>query len=106
MATLLTTKRGGWLGLVVLLVATTVALAQLGGEKAGGKGADAAPVLMEYTQQEVQANAVVQTLNDLAKQRWEVFQIVPYWTLRNQNGENELAPKNYEVFARRPIAPK
>ena len=60
------------------------------------------PVL-EYTQQQVQANLLVQTMNDMSKQRWDVFQITPVWTIRNLNGETELAPKAYEVFARRPL---
>ena len=59
--------------------------------------------VLEFSQQEVQANALVATLNDMSKQHWDVFQITPVWSLRNQNGEAELIPKSYQVFGRRPV---
>jgi hypothetical protein len=86
-----------------LLVASAgLAYAQIG----GGAGAPPAPArpVQEFTHQEVQAAAVVATLNDLSKQGWEVFQIIPAWTIKSEDGTTDLAPKFYEVFARRAAA--
>ncbi|MDR3636678.1 MAG: hypothetical protein P4L84_22940 [Isosphaeraceae bacterium] len=104
MATATVSRRGRWLGVVVLLGAATAAYAQFGGAVQPAKVAE--PPVMEFTEQEVLANQLIQTLNDLSKQHWEVFQIVPAWAVRNQNGEAELVPRAYEVFGRRPVAPQ
>jgi hypothetical protein len=94
-------SRHGWLlGAFLVLGAASLAFAQLGGP---GEAAKPAPIF-EFTQQEVQAALLVQTLNDLGKQRWEVFQIVPIWTIVNQNAAVEMVPKAYQVFGRRPAA--
>ena len=50
-------------------------------------------------QQEVQADAIVQTVNDLDAQGWDLFQIVPAWTFQNANGEATLIAESYHVFA-------
>lgn len=102
MANAILSRRGWWLGLVLLLGAASAVYAQFGGGVQAVKVAE--PPVMEFTEQEVQANQLVQTLNDLSKQHWEIFQIVPAWAVRNQNGEAELVPRAYEVFGRRPVA--
>jgi hypothetical protein len=94
------TRRGRWLGFAVALGAATLAYAQLGGAAQNAKRPE--PAVMEFTEQEVQANQLVQTMNDLSKQHWEVFQVVPVWAVRNQNGEAELVPRAYEILGRRP----
>ncbi|MBX6311692.1 MAG: hypothetical protein IRY99_02030 [Isosphaeraceae bacterium] len=58
---------------------------------------------MEYLNQEIDAAAVVQTLNDLDSQGWELFQIIPVWEFRNENGNATLAARSYQVFGRRPL---
>lgn len=92
-------RRGWLLGLVLGLGVARLAFAQL-----GGVAPDPRPATKEFTQQEVQAALVVQTLNDLGKQRWEIFQIVPTWTINNANGATEMVPKSYQVFARRTVS--
>jgi hypothetical protein len=57
----------------------------------------------EYLSQEVQAESIVPTLNDLDQEGWELFQIIPVWTVRPDNGDSSLVPKSYQVFGRRPI---
>jgi hypothetical protein len=91
--------RGAWLWAPVLVLAgmATLAFAQF-----GGAGAPAAKPKMEYLHQEVQSDAMVQTLNDLDGQGWELFQVVPVWSIRTDNGETSLAAKTYQVFGRRP----
>jgi|GEM_PF-4721596 len=89
------------LGVTLILILAKLSSAQFG--EAQGKPNSAAPA-MEFTHQEVQAETVVQTLNDLSKQGWEIFQIVPTWTVGNQNGGTELTPKTYQVFGRKPLA--
>jgi hypothetical protein len=91
---------------ILILASAGLAYAQLGGSPAQPvKGAGAGAVY-EFTHQEVQAAAVVATLNDLSKQGWEVFQIIPAWTIKNEDGATELTPKLYEVFAKKPAASK
>ena len=60
----------------------------------------------EYVHQEVLANALTQSLNDLDGQGWEVFQVVPIWQIKNDNAETILAPRAYELFGRASINPK
>jgi len=60
--------------------------------------------VQEYTQQEVQANGLVETLNEMGKQRWEVFQVVPIWKFQDQGGGAEMAPIRYQILGRRPKA--
>jgi hypothetical protein len=86
-----------WVALVLLVMVARVALAQV-----GGAPTPRPRVKMEYVHQEVQADAVVQTLNDLDGQGWNIFQIVPTWQLKNENSEGALVPKTYQVFGRRP----
>jgi hypothetical protein len=59
---------------------------------------------LEYVSQEVQADGLVQTLNDLDGQGWDVFQVVPHWTIKNENNETAFVPKSYQIFGRRPKA--
>ena len=49
---------------------------------------------------------LVQTLNDMGKQHWEIFQIVPTWSINNENNVTEMVPKGYQIFGRRPVAGK
>ncbi len=85
----------------LLLIAGLTALAsgQIGGEKP-------TPRHFEYTHQEVLSNALTQSLNELDAQGWEIFQVIPSWQIKNENAETVLAPRAYEVFARRVVAPK
>ncbi len=58
---------------------------------------------MEFVNQDVQADVVVKTLNDLEAQGWEVFQIIPIWKLQNEGDSNGLVASSYQVFGRRPV---
>ena len=91
-----------------LLGATLVAVALLAAVSRGQVGAPAraASRHLEFSHQQVQADALTQSLNDLDKQGWEIFQIVPTWTVKNENDEAMLVPKSYVIFSRRPIDPK
>jgi hypothetical protein len=86
------------LGTGLLLVAglSTMAFAQF-----GGMGGMKKPTPTEYTQQEVQANSVVETLNEMGKQNWEIFQVVPIWKFQDQGGGAEMTPVRYQIFGRR-----
>ena len=85
-------------GSVFVLGLATLAFAQFG-------GTGRPPVqVQEYTQQEVQANGLVETLNEMGKQRWEVFQVVPIWKFQDQGGGAEMAPIRYQILGRRPKA--
>jgi hypothetical protein len=90
-------RRVIWISAAVVLGLGLMALAQ-------GKPAKPAAerVRLEYLHQEVQADALVQNLNDLDGQGWEVFQIVPGWAIKSENSESVLVPKAYQVFGRRP----
>ena len=89
-----------WVALLLVGSFAALALAQ----QAGGDRAPARPrVKMEYVHQEVQADAVVPTLNELDSQGWNIFQIVPTWQFKNENSEGALVPKAYQVFGRRPV---
>jgi hypothetical protein len=90
-----------WLSLAVVVGTAAVAFAQF-----GGGGSPPPRPRTEYLQQEVQADAIVQTLNDLDGQGWDLFQIVPAWSLKNENGEATLVAKTYQVFGRRPLKPE
>jgi hypothetical protein len=92
--------RGAWLWLSLAVVAGTAAVAYA---QFGGAGVPRERPRMEYLQQEVQADAIVQTLNDLDGQGWDLFQIVPAWSFKNDNGEATLIAKTYQVFGRRPL---
>src|SRR4051794_5150832 len=81
-------------GLVLFLGLTALASAQIGG------GSPAASV-KEYTQQEVQSNALVETLNEMGKQNWEIFQVVPVWKIQDLGGGTEMVPVRYQVLGRR-----
>ena len=88
-----------WAWALVLAGSATLAFAQL------GAGNLPRPRL-EYHKQEVPASTFVTTVNDLDGQGWEVFQVVPVWTLERGNDEQtKLVPQSYEVFARRPLKP-
>ena len=94
-------SRHVWVPLCLLLAVAVMASAQLG----GGGPASGKPKL-EYLHQEIKSDAVVQTMNDLDKQGWEVFQVIPSWTIRNDNGETSLTPTGYQLFGRRPLVGK
>ena len=88
-----------WLpALVLMLGLTTLASAQLGG------GGSPGPRVQEFTQQEVQANALVETLNEMSKERWEIFQVVPIWKFQDQGGGAEMTPIRYQILGHRPKA--
>jgi hypothetical protein len=90
--------RSWGLALAIALGAASVVYAQFGGAPNGA--------VKEFTHQEVQTALLVQTLNDLGKQNWEIFQVVPVWSITNRNGESELIPKAYQIFGRRTVAAK
>src|SRR4051812_44089932 len=79
--------------LLLVLGLTTLASAQRG--EAPGMA------VQEYTQQEVQANALVDTLNEMGKEHWEVFQVVPIWKFQDQGGGAEMSPIRYQVLGKR-----
>ena len=86
--------------LLLMLGVSTLASAQFGGMGPGPPK----PTLLEYTQQEVQANALVETLNEMGKQHWEIFQVVPIWKFQDQGGGAEMTPVRYQILGRRPRA--
>jgi hypothetical protein len=83
-------------GLFLVLGLATLAFAQF--------GPGTSQHVQEYTQQEVQANGLVETLNEMGKQQWEVFQVVPIWKFQDQGGGAEMAPIRYQILGRRPRA--
>ena len=85
--------------LLLVIGLTALAYGQIGGAK---------PVTrhFEYLHQEIQANSLTQSLNELDGQGWEIFQLAPSWQIKNENAETVLSPRAYEVFGRRAIAPK
>lgn len=83
--------------IALVIGSTIIARAQVG-------GGPAAAARQEFLNQEVQADAIVETLNDLSKNGWEVFQILPTWKLNNADGgDASLVAKSYQVFGRRPV---
>ena len=88
-----------WILPCLVLFISAVAYAQVGTTTGSAK-----PPMLEYLHQEVKSDAVVQTLNDLSKQGWEVFQLMPNFTIKNDNGETSLSPTGYQIFGRRPLA--
>jgi hypothetical protein len=90
-------RRVLWIASAVVLGIGLIALAQA---KPAKPVADR--IRLEYLHQEVQADALIQNLNDLDGQGWEVFQIVPSWAIKSENSESVLVPKAYQVFGRRP----
>jgi hypothetical protein len=84
--------------LLLLLGLTTMALAQHAGK--GGTNPPA-PTTMEFTQQEVLANSLVETLNEMGKQHWDIFQVVPIWKFQDQGGGAEMTPIRYQILGRR-----
>lgn len=89
-----------WIIWAIALVAGSalIAHARLGGDEPPDRPR------MEYLNQEVQADAVVESLNNLDKQGWDVVQIIPVWKLQEEGAGNTLVPKSYQVFGRRPVA--
>jgi hypothetical protein len=90
-----------WIFWAIALVAGSAVIASA--RQDGRGGAEKGRPRLEYLSQEVQSEAIVQTLNDLDGQGWEMFQVVPVWKFRNENGESALEAKSYQVFGRRPL---
>lgn len=94
-----------WLVWAIALVAGSAIIAQVPRGSRGEAGPADAPPIVEFAHQNVDADGIVQTLNDLSKNGWEVFHLVPVWRLSNADGaDTSLVPKSYDVFARRPTA--
>ena len=92
----LTVRHWVFWAIALVIGSTIVARAQ-------NLGITGAPARYEFLNQEVQADTVVESLNDLSKNGWEVFQIIPVWKIAPvPGGDNGLIPKSYQVFARRP----
>jgi hypothetical protein len=87
----------------LLVLALLVSSAALAYAQLGGSGAATSRPKQEYLHQEVQADEIVKTLNDLDGQGWDLFQIVPVWKFNNDNGNATLEAKSYQVFGRRPL---
>lgn len=87
-----------WSLALVLVVAGMVSLAF------AQQNAAKARTRMEYLSQEVQADAMVPTMNDLDAQGWDLFQVVPIWKIQGDGGESSLIPKSFQVFGRRAMA--
>jgi hypothetical protein len=85
--------------LVLIAGLSALAYGQIGGAKPPARH-------FEYLHQEILANTLTQSLNELDGQGWEVFQVVPSWKIKNENDETILSPRAYEVFGRRVITPK
>lgn len=102
MSNVIRSKRAWIFATALLLGTASLAFAQFGGTSGG---VPRSPQL-EFTQQEVQAEALVKTCNDLSKDGWDVFQVLPIWKILNQNGENELVPTRFQILGRRPLAAK
>jgi hypothetical protein len=91
---------GLWVALGFVCVFATIAWSR---QPADAPAAVDQAARMEYLHQEVLADSVVQTLNDLDGQGWNIFQIVPTWQFKNDNGENALVPRGYQLFGKRPL---
>jgi hypothetical protein len=89
-----------WVALGFVCLFATIAWSR---QPATAPIADGVRNRMEYLHQEVLSDAVVQTLNDLDGQGWEIFQIIPSWQFKNENAENALVPRAYQVFGKRPL---
>ena len=88
-----------WAWVLIIVGSATLVFAQF------GPGGPPKPRL-EYHKQEVPASTFVTTVNDLDGQGWDVFQVVPVWTIeRGNDDQTKLVPQAYEVFARRPLKP-
>jgi hypothetical protein len=85
--------------LVLITGLAALAYGQIGGAKPPSRH-------FEYVHQEILANTLTQSLNELDGQGWEVFQVVPSWQIKNENGETIFSPRAYEVFGRRVVTPK
>jgi hypothetical protein len=82
--------------MLLVLGGATLGLGQI-----GGKGGEAPQQVQEYTQHEVQANALIETLNEMGKERWDVFQVIPVWKFEDKGGGAEMTPARYQVLGRR-----
>jgi len=56
---------------------------------------------MEYLHREVETDGITDKLDDLSRDGWMVFQVVPIWTLEKEGDDTKLIPRSYQVFARR-----
>ncbi len=61
---------------------------------------------LEYTMVSVVRTDVSETMGNLDKEGWQVFQVVPVWKIGNDNGSGELEAIRYDVFAKRPLEAK
>ncbi|GAC1308724.1 MAG: hypothetical protein NVSMB14_13210 [Isosphaeraceae bacterium] len=61
---------------------------------------------LEYVREEVEAANVVAKLNELDRDGWDVFQVVPTWNVKNDDGSTSLVPQKYQIFGKKPIVLK
>lgn len=90
-----------------VLVLGAVAAAWRPGETPASAAQDQAQAgrRLEYTSVGVSSPNIVEAMNNLDKEGWKVFQVIPIWKFNNDAGQNELVPMSYQVFANRPLAP-
>lgn len=57
----------------------------------------------EYLREEADAANVVAKLNELDRDGWDVFQVVPVWNVKNDDGSTSLVPQKYQVFGKKAL---
>lgn len=58
---------------------------------------------LEFTTIAASSEGVVDSLNNLDRQGWDVMQIIPVWKLSQDSGATELQASSYRIFAKRPL---
>jgi len=95
-------RRFSGLGLVAALVvaasSAAVVFAQFRGPGPAGPGGRPR---FEYLQREVETDGIADKLNDLSKEGWMVFQVVPIYSMEENGASTKAVPHSYQVFARR-----
>lgn len=89
-----------WIGICCAAATLFAALAPAHGRRV----AEPAPrPASEFTTISASSEAVVDSLNNLDRQGWDVMQIIPVWKLSQEEGVTELQASSYRIFARRPV---
>ncbi len=89
-----------WVGICCAGATLFAALAPAHGRRV----ADPAPrPASEFTTIAASSEGVVDSLNNLDRQGWDVMQIIPVWKLSQDAGATELQASSYRIFARRPV---
>lgn len=89
-----------WVGICCAGATLFAALAPAHGRRV----AEPAPrTPLEFTTIAASSEGVVDSLNNLDRQGWDVMQIIPVWKITNDAGATELQASSYRIFAKRPL---